>query len=178
MTDIHDLDRHIGRYVSLEEGGEGMSGFLVDVADEVDYIPKPVRHVMLDYGYGFRVSEDTELIFPEPPADQRAPEVMGPVRLMHLAMHRDVDCPSPSGVENCTYEGMAVRALRQLRIWRMRQSDAYWQHRFVRRVREMRSDPAGVTTLIEQAAGEGAPEHILDHLQIIATRAAKAAKGQ
>lgn len=178
MTDIHDLDRHIGRYVSLEEGGEGMSGFLVDVADEVDYIPKPVRHVMLDYGCGFRVSEDTELTFPGPPPGEQPPEVVSPVRLMHLAMHRDVECPSPSGVENCTYEGMAVRALRQFRIWRMRQSDAYWQHRFVRRVRELRNDPTGVKALIEQAAGEGAPGHILDHLQILAARAAKTAERQ
>lgn len=175
MTDIHDLDRHIGRYVDLQEDGEGMAGFLIDVGDEVDYIPKPVRYVTLDYGFGMRVSADTALTFPEPPGDQQPPKVVSPVRAMHLAMHAGRPCVDEV---NCAYEGRAVRALRAFREWRMRQSDAFWQHHFVREVRgyAQQGDMESVGEIMRDARDEGAPQHILDHLQIMADRAAKASR--
>lgn len=167
MTDINDLDRHIGRYVDLSSKGEGASGFLVDVLDEIDYIPEPVRWVTLDWGQGWRVGSDTVISFPEPPHDEEC-DIVGPVRRIHLAMHGDRQCEKP---DICTFEGMAVLAVRETRVWRMKQSRAYWQHRYISRARGMKTDPDGIERLIQESIAEGAPMEFVEHLQIIKHRA-------
>lgn len=167
MTDIHDLDRHIGRYVSLEEDGDSASGFLVDVHDEVDYTPNQVRWIVLDWGQGWRVSERTVLTFPGAP-DGETCTVVGPVRRIHLVMHGERVCRTP---EHCTFEGMAVRAVREIRIWRMKQNRAYWQWRYLGRARQ--ESAVGVEGLIAEAVSEGAPAEFVDHLQIVKQRAVK-----
>lgn len=169
MTDINDLDQYLGKYVSLTDpDGEGAAGFLVQVLDEVDYIPYPVRTVVLDWGQGWRVGESTEVdACQAAPDGQEAPRVTGGIDVLHEFAH-DGGCPDG----NCRVR--ARRQLRALREWRMKQENAYWQHRFVRRVRKNREDPAAVAHVIRQAEEEGAPQDILDHLQILAERAYKA----
>lgn len=170
-TDIHDLDRHIGRYVSIEQDGEGADGYLVDVLDEVDYMPDPVRWVTLDWGQGFRVGSRTSFTFPDPPEGERPPQITGPVRRMHLAMHSDGMCLTP---DICTYEGVAVRALREVRVWRMKQDDRYWKHTYVRPAQAaVRESQAKVRQIAWEATLEGAPQHIQDLLDAAIFRAAK-----
>ena len=171
MTDIHDLDQYVGRYVALTDpDGESAAGFLVKVHDEVDYIPHPVRSIMLDWGAGWRVGEQTEVdVFPAAPSGETPPKVIGAIDVLHEWAH-DGGCPDG----NCRMR--ARRQLRALRIWRMRQEDAYWQYAYVRAARNVRGDSGAVDELIERAVREGAPEHFIDHLRIIAERAAKAAR--
>lgn len=171
MTDIHDLDQYVGKYIALTDpDGESAAGFLVQVHDEVDYIPYPVRSVMLDWGAGWRVGERTEIdVFPAAPNGEAPPKVIGAIDVLHEAAHVG-PCPD----SNCRMR--ARRQLRALREWRMKRDNAYWQYRFVRRMRENRDDPVTVTYLLGQAVQEGAPEEILSHLQIIAERAAKAVR--
>lgn len=173
MTDIHDLDQYTGRYVTLTDpDGESAAGYLVRVLDDVDYIPYPVRHVVLDWGQGWRVSEDTEvLVAKQSPDGQQIPDFSSPLDVLHRAAHPAGACPD----FNCDVR--ARRQLRALRVWRMKQEDAYWQHKYVRRVRELRDDLEQVARVIAEADREGAPPRILDHLEIVATRAQKAAGG-
>ena len=168
MTDINDLDQYLGKYVELiDPDGESAAGFLVKIYDEVDYVPHPMRTVLLDWGQGWRVGGSTEVNVVPAPSGQQAPQVISGIDVLHEFAH-DGGCPDG----NCRTR--ARRQLRALREWRMKQEDGYWQHRFVRRVRENREDPAAVASAIRQAEEEGAPQHILDHLQIMAERAYKA----
>lgn len=172
MTDINDLDQYLGRYVVLTDpDGESAAGFLVKIHDEIDYVPHPMRSVMLDWGQGWRIGESTEVdVYPGDPTQPDGPKVYpvtSGIDILHEFAH-DGGCPDM----NCRVR--ARRQLRALREWRMKQEDAYWQHRYVRRVRENREDPAAVAYIIRQAHEEGAPENILDHLQILAERAYKA----
>lgn len=168
MTDINDLDQYLGKYVELiDPDGESAAGFLVKIHDEIDYIPYPVRTVMLDWGQGWRIGESTEVNIVPAPEGQEAPKVISGIDVLHRAIHRD-GCP---GLNCRTQARIQLRALRE---WRMKQESAYWQHRFVRRVRENREDPAAVAHVIRQAEEEGAPQDILDHLQILAERAYRA----
>jgi hypothetical protein len=170
MTDFNDLDQFLGRYVSLTDpDGESAAGFLIQIRDEVDYIPHPVRSVMLDWGQGWRVGKDTEVdVYPASPQGQKTVQVTSGIDILHEFAHEG-GCPDM----NCRVR--ARGQLRALRVWRMKQEDAYWQHRYVRQVRESREDPAAVAYIMEEAAQEGAPENIMDHLRIIAERAYKAA---
>src|ERR1044072_8925605 len=68
----------------------------------------------------------------------------------------------------------ARRQLPGLREWRMKTETPCGQPRFVRQVRENREDPAAVAHTIRQAEEEGAPQDILDPLQIRGERAYKA----
>lgn len=178
MTDINDLDRHIGRYVDLQDGEDGGSGFLVDVKDEVDYTPKPVRWISFDWGQGFPVSADTAMAFPDPPLGEEPPEFNNPIRAMHLAVHNGARCHD---VENCVHEGQSVRAMRALRIWRMKQTDAFWENQYVRKVRAYAKsgDAHDVGDIIRDATFEGAPPHMIDRMKRIATEELKqSAQGQ
>lgn len=175
MTDINDLDQYVGRYVALTDpDGESAAGFLVQIHDAVDYVPHPVRSVMLDWGQGWRIGESTEVdVYPADPTQPGGPKVhpvTSGIDVLHEAAHEG-ECPDM----NCRVR--ARRQLRALRIWRMKQDNAYWQHRFVRQVRENRDNLAAVTSILNQAIQEGAPEEILEHLRIIAMRSAKAAGG-
>lgn len=171
MTDINDLDQYLGKYVELiDPDGESAAGFLVKIHDEVDYIPYPVRTVMLDWGQGWRIGESTEVNILPAPDGQQAPQVISGIDVLHEFAH-DGGCPDM----NCRIR--ARRQFRALREWRMKQEDAYWQYRFVRQVRENRDDPEKVASVLELAVQEGAPENIMDHLRIIAARSAKAAGG-
>jgi len=168
VTDINDLDQYLGKYIELiDPDGESAAGFLVRIYDEIDYIPEPVRTVMLDWGQGWRIGESTEVNIIPTPEGSRPPQVIGGIDVLHEFAH-DGGCPDA----NCRVR--ARRQLRALREWRMKQENAYWQHRFVRRVRENREDPAAVAHVIQEAEGEGVPQDILDHLQILAERACKA----
>lgn len=169
MTDINDLDQYLGRYVVLTDpDGESAAGFLVQIHDAVDYIPYPVRSVMLDWGQGWRIGEPTEVdVYPASPDGRKSITVPNGIDVLHKAAHEG-RCPDM----NCWVR--ARTQLRELRRWRMKQEDAYWQHKYIRRVRENRDDPDAVANLISRAAKEGAPGHIIDNLKIIAMRAAKA----
>lgn len=168
MTDINDIDQYLGKYIELiDPDGESAAGFLVKIHDEIDYIPEPVRTVMLEWGQGWRIGESTEVNIIPAPEGSRPPQVISGIDVLHEFAH-DGWCPD----ENCRVR--ARRQLRALREWRMKQENAYWQHRFVRRARENREDPGAVVHVIRQAEEEGAPQDILDHLQILAERAYKA----
>lgn len=171
-TDIHALDQYIGRYVDLAENGEGMAGFLVDVCDEVDYIPHPVRSVTFDYGYGFRVSADTVVTTPDPPEGQAPPSTENPVDLIHGILDG-----RPCSDAGCVNRVGALRSVRAMRIWRMRQTMAYWQHIYVSRARAFRDDPVSLSDVRREVVHEGAPQEIIDHIDSIALRAAKAREG-
>ena len=137
MTDINDLDQYIGKHVELiDPDGESAAGFLVQVHDAVDYIPHPVRSVMLDWGQGWRVGESTEVNVLRVPDGQDPPQVTGGIDVLHEFAH-DGGCPDM----NCRTR--ARRQLRALREWRMRQEHAYWQHRFVRQARWRREERRG-----------------------------------
>lgn len=170
-TDIHDLDQYIGQYVSVTQGEGGGSGFVVDVADQVDYIPEPIRWITFDYGMGWPISADTEIVMDEPPTGQQAPEgVENPVQVIHLAMHADGQCPDE---KRCLYIARARKGLRALRIWRMKQSDQYWKNQYVNRLRRLLDDPVSVGDILREARHEGCPPHIQDHMQAIVDRAAE-----
>lgn len=172
MTDINDLDQYLGKYVELiDPDGESAAGFLVKIHDEVDYIPHPVRSVMLDWGLGWRIGLFTEVNVLPAPQDQQAPQVTSGIDVLHEFAH-DGGCPDM----NCRIR--ARRQLRALREWRMKQENAYWQYRFVRRIRESRNDPAAAVEILTQAAEEGAPEIVLEHLKATAARSLKGAKGK
>ena len=170
MADFNDLDQFLGRYVSMTNpDGESAAGFLVKIHDEVDYIPEPVRSVMLDWGQGFRVGEDTEVdVFPASPDGRKAIQVANQIDVLHEFAHAG-GCPDM----NCRVRARVQ--LRALRVWRMKQEDAYWQHKYVRAARRAKGDPVVVTYILGQATQEGAPESILDHILVIAERAKKAA---
>lgn len=168
-TDINDLDQYLGRYVDLTDpDGESAAGFLVKIHDEIDYIPYPVRSVTLDWGQGWRIGESTEVNVH--PADPTQPDglkvypVVSGIDVLHEAAHSG-ECPDM----NCRVR--ARRQLRALREWKMKADPAYWQHRFVRKLRENREDPAAVAYIVRQAHEEKAPEDILDLLQTLAERA-------
>ncbi len=119
MTDIHDLDQHIGRYIDVQEGNFGAAGFLVNVLDRVEYVPEPVRWITLDWGQGVRVSADTVLTFPKIPKGEQVPRIVNPIQVMHDEMHGDRSCREGGG---CAYRGLAIRALRGFRSWHMQQN--------------------------------------------------------
>lgn len=171
-TDIHDLDRHIGRYVTLTEGSESAAGFLVDVVDDVKYEPRPVRWIALDWGQGWPVSADTMVtVSPEPPAGESKPDgVQNPIDVMHRAMHDGGDCPEGTRCLKPTYAHTALRSFRQ---WQEKQSDRYWVHHYVNRVKAVLGDDNSVSDLIRDAKSEGAPPHIVERMQDILDRAAK-----
>lgn len=170
MTDINDLDQYLGKYVELiDPDGEVAAGFLVRIHDEVDYIPYPVRTVMLDWGQGWRIGEETEVNILPAPRGQKAPQLISGIDVLHEFAH-DGGCPD----SNCRMR--ARRQLRALRGWRMRQDDAYWKHRYIRRMRENCGDPVASAYILGQAIQEGAPENIIDHLKTLAARLDGAAK--
>jgi hypothetical protein len=170
VTDINDLDQYLGRYVTLTDpDGESAAGFLVRIHDAVDYIPHPVRTVMLDWGQGWRIGEDTDVdVLPGAPEGQQPPQVLSGIDILHEFAH-DGGCPDM----NCRVRARVQ--LRELRRWRMKQEDAYWTYKYVRRARAHRDDPDAVAHLIERAVRECAPMRVVDHLRIIAERAHKAA---
>lgn len=168
MTDINDLDQHVGRYVDITSpDGTGASGFLVEVSDQIEYQPHPARIAILDYGYGWPVGQDTRIDFPDPPESHSDPEAVGPVRAMHLAMHYGDECED---VEECTYERLAVHAIRGFREWQMKQVDAYWENQYVSKVRSYAKSGDGheVGDVIRDARHEGAPPHMVDRMERIA----------
>lgn len=172
MTDIHDLDQYVGRYIVLTDpDGESAAGFLVKVHDEVDYVPHPVRSIMLGWGQGWRVGEDTQIdVFPAGPNGEDAPKVLSAIDVLHEWAHEG-GCPDG----NCRVR--ARRQLRALRIWRMRQENVYWQYTYLRAARKVKDDLAAVNRLIEQAMEEGAPAEFIDHLISVGARAQKTVKG-
>ncbi|MFE0472741.1 hypothetical protein ACFW2V_14100 [Streptomyces sp. NPDC058947] len=172
MSDIHDLDRYIGRYITLTEGGDSAAGFLVDVVDDVRYAPRPVRWVTLDWGQGWPVTAETAItVAPEPPAGERLPDsVQNPIDVMHLAMHAGGNCTEGAHCLKATY---AYTALRSFRQWQERQSDRYWVHHYVDR---MKADPGNerfTARLIQEARAEGAPQHIVERMQSLADHVQK-----
>lgn len=169
MIDINDLDRHVGQYVDLQNADEGAAGYLVDIQDEVHYEPGPTRWVVFDWGQSFPVSAETVITFPEPPEGETPPDFINPVRAVHLAMHDEASCADAA---NCAYEEQAVRALKALRIWRMKQTDALWENRYVRRVRSYAETGDGhdVGEIIRDAVHEGAPPHMIDRMKTVASR--------
>jgi hypothetical protein len=164
VSDIHDLDRHIGRYVTLAEGEASAAGFLVDVIDDVKYDPRPVRWITLDWGQGWPVSADTAItVAPEPPAGESLPNgVQNPIDVMHRAMHAGSDCTEGARCLKSTYAYAALRAFRE---WQERQSDRYWVHHYVDRVKASPDDDRLASNLIREAKSEGAPPHIIDCMQ-------------
>jgi hypothetical protein len=70
---------------------------------------------------------------------------------------------------NCPNRARAFKAMRALRVWRMKQADQYWLHHYVKRLEVFRDDPRSVDELIREARSEGAPPHILERMQTIAT---------
>lgn len=167
ITDIHTLDQYIGKYVDLSEGEDGMAGFLVDVYDVVDYIPHPVRAVSLDYGYGFRVSADTVIRVLEAPDGQEPPKVENPVQLVHAVMDG-----RPCSDAGCANRGRALLAVRAMRVWRMRQEDAFWEYKYVRQVRGYaKSCLTSASDIAREARDEGAPPHIMEKMDAILKRA-------
>lgn len=165
-TDIHGLDRYIGRYVSFSEGADGMAGWVVDVVDKIEYRPHPTRAVVLDYGYAFSVSDTTEIVVTAEPSqgDPKPEWVRNPIEAMHEAMHRGSDCLDGTA---CAFIGHAYHALRAMRLWRMRQDDAYWKHHWVDKARSYAADPLSVGEIYRDARDEGAPPHILDAIAAI-----------
>jgi hypothetical protein len=164
VSDIHDLDRYIGRYVTLAEGEESAAGFLVDVADDVKYTTRPVRWITLDWRQGWPISADTAItVAPEPPAGERLPDgVCNPIDVMHRAMHAGSDCVEGPHCIKSTY---AYSALRSFRQWQERQCDQYWVHHYVNRLKACLDDDDTTGNLIRDARHEGAPSHILDRMQ-------------
>jgi hypothetical protein len=155
VSDIHDPDRYIGRYVTLAEDDESAAGFLVDVTDDVRYEPRPVRWVALDWGQGWPVSADTTItVAPEPPVEPEPDNVQNPIDVMHRAMHAGGDCTEGTHCIKSTY---AYAALRAFRGWQERQSDRYWVHHYVDRVKASPDDDSLASNLIREAKSEGAP---------------------
>jgi hypothetical protein len=171
-TDIHELDQYIGQYVSLDENGEGMAGFVVDVYDKVEYAPHPVRSVIMDYGYGFAVGAHTVITTPDPPEGEIAPSVENPVQLVHAVLDGK-PCPNAG----CVNRGRALLAVRAMRVWRLRQDDAYWKHEYVTRAYGCMDDPVSMGDVIREARHEGAPPHILETMKSIAELANRGRKG-
>lgn len=168
-TDINDLDRLIGRYVSISQGTDGMAGFVVEVSDKVTYEPEPRRVVVLDYGYGFPVGADTIVWLTVPPDGETAPRVENPIDVVHQTMH-DSDggqCPMPDRV--CSYLVLASASMRAFRVWQMRQQDAYWKNVWVRRAKGFQGDPLSVSEIEREARDEGAPPHILEAIKQLYT---------
>lgn len=170
-TDIHALDQYVGQYVSLEENGEGMAGFVVDVYDKVEYAPHPVRSVVLDYGYGFSVSANTVITTPDAPGGETPPAVENPVQLVHAVLDG-----KPCSNAGCVNRGRALLAVRTMRIWRMRQDDAYWKHEYVNKAYGCMDDPVSLGEIFSEARCEGAPAHILEKLESISELAQKERK--
>lgn len=169
MTDINDLDRHIGRYVDFSQGDDGAAGFLVDIDDLVEYDPKPTRWITFDWGQGWPVTEDTEMSFPDPPKGGEKPSMVNPVRAVHLAMHDGGECRN---AETCDYEGLAIRAVRGFRNWRIRQCDAYWENKYVRRVYGYAEDgnTHEMGEVIREAERREAPPHMIERMEAIAEK--------
>jgi hypothetical protein len=163
-TDLHDLDKFIGRYVAISEGPEGAAGWLVNVSDHVKYDGSPHRWVTLDWGQGWPVRETTEITLEEPPAGEKAPRVENPIQVIHQQM----DGKSCSGT-NCPNAVRAANAMRALRAWQARQADQYWVHHYAKRMDSLRGDPVSITELLRDARGEGAPPHIMDRLESLST---------
>lgn len=168
-TDIHSLDRYIGRYVSMSNGVDGMAGYAVNVLDKVEYTPGPVRVVVLNYGFGFPVGADTEIDLAVPPNGEVAPEVENPIVALHRALHAD-DSTKCIGPE-CPHGTRSTVALRSFRVWQMRQSDQYWKNVWVDKAEAFRHDPCSVGEILRDAGEQGAPPHILDSIRAIAEKA-------
>ena len=169
-TDIHDLDQYLGRYVEIADpDGESAAGFLVKVHDAVDFIPEPVRSVMLDWGQGWRIGATTEVNVLPAPDGQKTPQVISEIDVLHEFAH-DGGCPDG----NCRVR--ARRQLRALRVWRMKQEMGYWKHTYVRPAQKIQDRPDQVAEIIEKACADGAPEHVLDHLRISVERTRKVQK--
>lgn len=170
-TDIHDLDRHVGRYVSITSAnGEGGSGYVTKIGDAVDY-PEgvPSRAVGFDWGGGWLVDENTVVEEIEP-LDQYEPGLIrNPIEVMHEAMHaadRTV-CIGPE----CPHGSRATVALRAFRAWQVKQGDKYWKYQHIQKLRAHLEDPASIGEILGDARHEGAPPHIMDQLEAIAERA-------
>lgn len=165
-TDIHGLDRYIGQYVSLSEGVDGMAGWVVDVVDKVEYRPHPTRAVVLDYGYGFSVSETTEITLVTPSAQDgvRPYWAANPIDMVHKTMHAGSDCIDGDA---CVLAGQARQAVRDMRIWRLKQTNAYWKHHWVDKARGYAADPCSVSEIYRDARDEGAPPHVLDAIEAV-----------
>lgn len=173
MTDIHDLDRYIGRYVVISEGNEGGAGYLVDVSDNVNYDGDAFRWVTFDWGQGWPVREKTEITLADPPAGEAAPGVENPIDVMHEAIHASDGTSCESSDLSCVSAMRAYGALAAFRRWRMKQADQYWMHHYVDKLLALRNDPVSVTDLIREARSEGAPPHILERMQEVVDRVRK-----
>jgi hypothetical protein len=171
-TDLHDLDKFIGRYVVISEGPNGAAGWLVDVSDDVKYDGGAHRWVALDWGQGWPVRETTEIIPGKPPAGETAPEVENPIEVMHRAMHRSDGsrCRIPA---LCPFGKHLPLALRDFREWQAKQGDQYWVHHYVKRLKGFLGDPISVGELLRDARAEGAPPHILERMQSMVDYAGK-----
>lgn len=167
-TDIHGLDRHIGRYAVLTNGQDSAAGFIVNVLDEVHYNPEPCRWITLDWGQGWPVTRDTTISIEEPPAGEKLPGgVRNPIEEMHQALHSDTSaCRVPDG--RCPYARQSATGLRTFRLWRQRQGDAYWMHVWVERARGYAGhDDGSVSEIYRGARNEGAPVHILEMIEAL-----------
>lgn len=77
---LKDLDKYVGKYVDLDFGGDGASGWVERIgpeevgtfANEHNTIKSLGRNVILDYGYGFFVTIEGVSIkeVEPPPGDQ------------------------------------------------------------------------------------------------------------
>lgn len=171
VTDIHDLDQYVGRYVSITSlNGEGGSGYVTKVADIVDYPDgTPSRAVGFDWGGGWLVDENTAIEEIESPDQYEPGLIRNPIEVMHEAMHA-ADRTSCIGPE-CPHAGHAIVSLRAFRAWQEKQDDKYWKYRHIRKLRAHLEDLASIEEILSDARGEGAPPHIMDQLEAIALRA-------
>jgi hypothetical protein len=164
-TDIHDLDKYIGKYVSItDEDGEGGSGYVVEVRDRVEYQKEPSRILVWDWGGGWPVSASATVEEVGAPAGEVPPAyVENPITILHLALDGG-PCPSP---ETCPSERQAADGLRSFRAWQQRQDDAYWQRVWVDRARAFMDDPHSISEITRDARDEGAPPHIISAMEAL-----------
>lgn len=172
-SDIHNLDQYIGKYVSITDGRDSAAGCIVDVFDALEYGDEISRWVVFDWGQSWRVLDRSVIEVADPPPGDAAPEVESPIRAMHRSME-DEPCANP---ESCPNEWRAASALYAFRVWRTKQTDAYWRHAYVRPLRGLLGDPDAVGDLMRDAMQEGAPVHIVDHMKMIVKQAQESPEG-
>lgn len=129
------------------------------------------RWVTLDWGMGWSVSADTVItVGPEPPAWENPPTVQSPIEAMHQAMHAGGGCTE--GVR-CPKAMQARVALRAFREWQEKQSESYWEHKYMKplRRRVAQGDYSGAASIVASAEADGAPEYILDRMRPLACQA-------
>lgn len=68
MADLKTLDQFLGKYVSITDpDGEGMSGWLDRIEDIRFHKGRYGRQIMVDWGYGWFVTQSTKVEEIEPP---------------------------------------------------------------------------------------------------------------